>query len=76
MVARIQTAAFNGVEVLGVDVQVHLARGVTPGFYIVGLANKAVSESKERVRSALAAIGPPWSRLDAKAIMPKRETLP
>ncbi len=57
VVARIQTAAFNGVEVLGVDVQLHLARGAVPGFNIVGLANKAVSESRERVRSALAAIG-------------------
>ncbi len=57
MVARIQTAAFNGVEVLGVDVQVHLARGAVPGFNVVGLANKAVSESRERVRSVLAAIG-------------------
>ena len=57
LVARIQTAAFSGVEVLGVDVQVHLARGAVPGFNVVGLPNKAVSESRERVRSALAAIG-------------------
>ncbi|MCA8926549.1 MAG: YifB family Mg chelatase-like AAA ATPase [Alphaproteobacteria bacterium] len=57
MVAHIQTAAFNGVEVLPVDVQVHLARGAIPGFFVVGLPNKAVSESKERVRAALAAIG-------------------
>lgn len=57
MVARIQTAAFNGVEALSVDVQVHLARGAIPGFSVVGLPNKAVSESKDRVRAALAAIG-------------------
>lgn len=57
MVAHIHTAAFNGVEVLPVDVQVHLARGAIPGFFVVGLPNKAVSESKERVRAALAAIG-------------------
>lgn len=57
MVARIQTAALSGVEVQAVDVQVHLARGALPGFNIVGLPNKAVSESRERVRAALAAIG-------------------
>ena len=57
MVARIHTAAFNSVEVLPVDVQVHLARGAIPDFFVVGLANKAVSESRERVRAALAVIG-------------------
>jgi len=40
-----------------VDTQVYLARGVLPGFQVVGLPNKAVSESRERVRAALAAIG-------------------
>ena len=57
MVARIQTVAFSGVEVMPVDTQVYLARGVLPGFQVVGLPNKAVSESRERVRAALAAIG-------------------
>jgi magnesium chelatase family protein len=57
VVAHIKTVAFSGVEVLSVDVQLHLARGVMPGFALVGLPNKAVSESRDRVRSALAAIG-------------------
>jgi magnesium chelatase family protein len=57
VVAHIKTVAFSGVEVLSVDVQLHLARGVMPGFAVVGLPNKAVSESRDRVRSALAAIG-------------------
>jgi magnesium chelatase family protein len=53
-------------DVLDIDVQVHLANGV-PGFQIVGLADKAVAESRERVRSALHAIG--------MALPPKRITV-
>ena len=56
MVARITTAAFQGIEVQPVDVQVHMAQGL-PAFTIVGLPNKAVSEAKERVRAALSALG-------------------
>jgi len=56
MVARIKTAAFQGVDVRPVDVQVHIASGL-PAFTIVGLPNKAVSEAKERVRAALSALG-------------------
>jgi len=65
MVARIKTAAFNGVETTEVDVQVQLLGGL-PGFTIVGLADKAVAESRERVRAALTAIGLP---LPAKKIL-------
>jgi magnesium chelatase family protein len=56
MVARIQTVAFQGIEVLPVDVQVQIASGL-PAFAVVGLADKAVAESRERVRAALGAIG-------------------
>jgi magnesium chelatase family protein len=56
MQARVQTVAFQGVEVVPVDVQVMIAPG-TLGFPIVGLADKAVGESRERVRSALRALG-------------------
>lgn len=56
MVAHIETVAFQGVEARPVDVQVHIAGGV-PAFSIVGLADKAVGESRERVRAALNAIG-------------------
>ncbi|WP_300394733.1 YifB family Mg chelatase-like AAA ATPase [Henriciella sp.] len=56
MVARITTFAFEGIEAKPVDVQVQLTSG-NPHFAIVGLADKAVRESQERVRSAFAAIG-------------------
>ncbi len=56
MVARVETVAFQGVEARPVDVQVHMAGGL-PSFTIVGLADKAVAESRERVRAALNAIG-------------------
>ncbi len=56
MVARIGTVAFQGIDVLDVDVQVQTAAGM-PAFTIVGLPDKAVAESRERVRAALTAIG-------------------
>ena len=56
MVARVHTVAFAGIEVLDIDLQVHIASGL-PSFTIVGLPDKAVAESKERVRSALSAMG-------------------
>lgn len=56
MVARIKTVAFQGIKVLPVDVQVQIASG-QPAFNIVGLPDKAVNESKERVRAALHALG-------------------
>ncbi|MFT6581655.1 MAG: hypothetical protein ACJAU6_002094 [Alphaproteobacteria bacterium] len=49
MVARVQTIAFQGVDTLDIDVQVHMANGL-PAFTIVGLPDKAVGESRERVR--------------------------
>ncbi|MDA1133237.1 MAG: ATP-binding protein, partial [Proteobacteria bacterium] len=56
MVARVNTVAFQGIDVLAVDVQVQMAAGL-PSFTIVGLPDKAVGESRERVRAALVAIG-------------------
>lgn len=56
MVARINTVAFQGVDVQSVDVQVQISNGL-PAFTIVGLPDKAVAESKERVRAALHALG-------------------
>jgi magnesium chelatase family protein len=55
-IAHIYTVAFQGIEAREVDVQVHIARG-NPTFTIVGLADKAVGESRERVHAALSAIG-------------------
>ena len=56
MVQRVTTVAFEGIEARAVDVQVQVAPGL-PAFVIVGLADKAVSEAKERVRAALLASG-------------------
>ncbi len=56
MVARVNTLAFEGVEARPVDVQVQISGG-TVAFTIVGLGDKAVGESRERVRSALIASG-------------------
>jgi magnesium chelatase family protein len=55
-IAHVYTVAFQGIEAREVDVQVHIARG-NPTFAIVGLADKAVGESRERVKAALSAIG-------------------
>jgi magnesium chelatase family protein len=56
MVSRVSTVAFEGVEARPVDVQVQIASGAV-AFTIVGLGDKAVAESRERVRSALIASG-------------------
>src|SRR5579863_9085035 len=56
MVARVRTVAFHGVEVVDVEAQVTLTAGL-PAFAVVGLPDKAVAESRERVRGALAALG-------------------
>lgn len=66
MVAHIHTVAFQGIDVLDIDVQVQLSAGM-PAFTIVGLPDKAVGESKERVRAALNAMG--------LALPPKRITI-
>ena len=56
MHARISTVAFLGIDIVDVDVQVHLGGGVG-AFLLVGLPDKTIAESRERVRAALAAIG-------------------
>lgn len=56
MVARIHTVAFQGVDIKPVEVEVQISNGL-PSFTIVGLPDKAVAESKERVRAALHALG-------------------
>src|SRR5579872_411964 len=56
MVGRVRTVAFHGVEVIEVETQVTITPGMN-AFTIVGLPDKAVAESRERVRSALSALG-------------------
>lgn len=54
MVARLVTWAFDGAEARRVDVQVQITdAGANPYFSIVGLADKAVAESRERIGSAI-----------------------
>ncbi|MBI1252000.1 MAG: YifB family Mg chelatase-like AAA ATPase [Alphaproteobacteria bacterium] len=52
----VTTIAFSGLEARPVDVQVQIAGGL-PNIVIVGLGDKAVSESRERVRAAFASLG-------------------
>ena len=56
MVAHVNTVAFQRIDVIDVDVQVQMSSGL-PAFSIVGLPDKAVAESRERVRAALSAVG-------------------
>ncbi|SCA57136.1 Competence protein ComM [Candidatus Terasakiella magnetica] len=56
MTARITTVTFSGIDVIEVEVQVSITTGL-PALNIVGLADKAVSEARERVRAALTALG-------------------
>ena len=56
MYAEVKTVAFIGIDAQEVTVQVQLASGL-PAFNIVGLPDKAVAESRERVRAALNALG-------------------
>ena len=51
MISRITTFALEGVEARPIDVQVQLSGGAN-AFNIVGLPDKAVGESRERVRAA------------------------
>lgn len=66
MVAHVNTVSFQGIDVLKIDVQVQVSSGM-PAFNIVGLPDKAIGESRERVRAALQAIG--------LSLPPKRVTI-
>ncbi len=66
MVIRVNTIALSGVKARDVDVQVQISAGL-PAFTIVGLGDKAIGESRERVRGAISACG--------LALPPKRITV-
>lgn len=66
MAALINTVTFQGIHALTIEVQAQIAAGM-PAFTIVGLADKAVTEARERVRSALHGMG--------LSIPPKRITI-
>ena len=57
MTARMTTVAFEGAHARRVDVQVSVRPASRPHFAIVGLADKAVAESRERVFAAFSALG-------------------
>lgn len=63
MVSEVNTVTFNGISTVDVKVQVSISPGL-PAFNIVGLPDKTIGESKERVRAALHSI--------ALAMPPKR----
>src|SRR6478735_153646 len=56
MVSHVTTVAFQGIEAVPVDVQVQVAPGGMH-FAIVGLPDKAVAESRERIQAALHSSG-------------------
>ncbi len=56
MVARVRTVTFQGIEAVAVEAQVTITAGL-PAFIVVGLPDKAIGESRERVRAALVAMG-------------------
>lgn len=66
MVAKIKTVAFQGIDIIPIEAEVHIANGLS-AFMLVGLPDKAVGESRERVRAALHAMG--------LALPPKRITV-
>jgi magnesium chelatase family protein len=66
LVALVSTVAYLGLEARGVEVQCQIAPGL-PRFNVVGLPDKAVKESQERVQAALSAMG--------LALPPKRITI-
>ncbi|WP_395328811.1 YifB family Mg chelatase-like AAA ATPase [Novosphingobium sp. BL-8H] len=66
MVALVSTVAYLGLEARPVEVQCQVAPGM-PGFTLVGLPDKAVGESRQRVSAALTAMG--------LALPPKRITI-
>ena len=59
VLARTVTHALVGLESRRVEVEAHLQGGV-PGFAIVGLADRACQEAKERVRSGIISAELQW----------------
>jgi magnesium chelatase family protein len=66
LVALVSTVAYLGLDARSVEVQCQIAPGM-PAFTLVGLPDKAVNESRQRVHAALSAMG--------LALPPKRITI-
>jgi magnesium chelatase family protein len=56
MLSKLSTVAFNGIETKDVAVEVQIASGL-PNFVIVGLPDKSIAESKERIRASFSHVG-------------------
>lgn len=56
MITRISSYTLSGLEVIEVDVQAQITSGME-NFIIVGLADKTIGESRERVKASLASMG-------------------
>ncbi len=53
MLIRVTSVSFSGLNTIRIDVEVNIADRGLPSFDIVGMPNKAVAESRERVRTSL-----------------------
>ncbi|MDA8085157.1 MAG: YifB family Mg chelatase-like AAA ATPase [Nitrospiraceae bacterium] len=53
MLSRVRSASLYGIEAHPIDVEVDIASRGLPHFYIVGLPDASVKESRDRVRAAL-----------------------
>lgn len=54
---NLKSVIFNGMDITEIDVQIQLSAGFAkPEFNIIGLADRAVKESAERIRNALGAL--------------------
>jgi magnesium chelatase family protein len=54
--ARVLSAALQGIDAIRVDVEVNVLAGL-PSFTVVGLGDKAIQESRQRLTAALVNIG-------------------
>ncbi|MBR1649291.1 MAG: YifB family Mg chelatase-like AAA ATPase [Alphaproteobacteria bacterium] len=54
--SRVRTVAFNGLDATDVELQVQISSGM-PTFTIVGLPDKTIAESRERIRAAFCSLG-------------------
>ena len=73
MLTHINTITFNGLDVLDVDVQAQMSSGL-PNFIIVGLPDKAIAESKERVRAAYSKATAPFAPATKRPKPPSRHS--
>ncbi|OQY31728.1 MAG: hypothetical protein B6241_13275 [Spirochaetaceae bacterium 4572_59] len=53
MLIKVSSVSFSGLNTIKIDVEVNIADKGLPSFDLVGMPNKAVGESRERVRTAL-----------------------